>query len=150
MTFQDLGGLGEFVGAFAVVISVIYLAIQIRQNTRSLNSSSYAESAEQAWLVQLAIAQDGELARIWADWIEGKELSREDTVRVESLLSNLFMAGENTFRLYELGLLDSDTWENVFLNAYKAFPPIAVERWRQREGPITKRLLAYLESRHLP
>ncbi len=31
MTLQDLGGLGEFIGAVAVVVSLIYLAVQVRQ-----------------------------------------------------------------------------------------------------------------------
>ena len=34
MTLEDLGNLGEFVGAIGVVVSLVYLALQIRQNTR--------------------------------------------------------------------------------------------------------------------
>ena len=33
----ELGALGEFVGAIAVVVTLIYLAIQIRQNTRTMD-----------------------------------------------------------------------------------------------------------------
>jgi hypothetical protein len=32
LTLQDLGNLGEFVGAVAVVVSLVYLAVQIRQS----------------------------------------------------------------------------------------------------------------------
>jgi len=35
LTLSELGSLGEFVGAVAVVLSLVYLAVQIRQNTRS-------------------------------------------------------------------------------------------------------------------
>lgn len=38
MTLQDLGGLGEFIGVVAVVVSLIYLAVQVRQNTGALNA----------------------------------------------------------------------------------------------------------------
>jgi hypothetical protein len=38
MTLQDLGGLGELIGAVAVVLSLAYLAVQVRQNTRALNA----------------------------------------------------------------------------------------------------------------
>ena len=61
VTLQDLGNIGEFIGAIAVVISLVYLAAQIRQNTRALHSSSYSQAAEQLWLVNLAIAQDHDL-----------------------------------------------------------------------------------------
>ena len=39
MTIIELGALGEFVGAIAVVATLIYLAVQIRQNTRSMDAS---------------------------------------------------------------------------------------------------------------
>jgi hypothetical protein len=60
------------------------------------------------------------------------------------------MAGENAFRLYELGLLRPDTWENVALNAFTGFPPVAYKRWHDRKGSLAQRLLAYLESRGIP
>ena len=34
MTLQDLGNVSQFIGGIAIVISLIYLAIQVRQNTR--------------------------------------------------------------------------------------------------------------------
>ena len=37
MSLEDLGNIGEFVGAIAVVFSLIYLAFNIRQNTRQLS-----------------------------------------------------------------------------------------------------------------
>ncbi len=36
MSIQDWGAIGELIGALAVVISLIYLAVQIRQNTRQM------------------------------------------------------------------------------------------------------------------
>ena len=90
MTLQDLGSLGEFIGAIAVVISLVYLAAQIRQNTRALHSSSYAQSAEQLWLVNLAIAQDRDLARIWTEFVAGEPLTPEDTTRLEASLDCFF------------------------------------------------------------
>ncbi len=44
-TIQMLWSLGEFVGAIAVVATLIYLAIQLRQNTTSVKASAF-----QAWL----------------------------------------------------------------------------------------------------
>ncbi len=38
MTIQDLGAVGDFIGGVAVVITLIYLALQIKQNT-NVNAS---------------------------------------------------------------------------------------------------------------
>jgi len=39
VSIQDWGAIGEIVGALAVVASLIYLAVQIRQNTRQISLS---------------------------------------------------------------------------------------------------------------
>jgi hypothetical protein len=36
MTLMELGALGEFLGAIGVIVTLIYLAVQIRQNTRAM------------------------------------------------------------------------------------------------------------------
>ncbi len=40
MTLQDLGNIGEFVAAIGVIISLVYLARQIRQNTESVRAAA--------------------------------------------------------------------------------------------------------------
>ncbi len=37
MSIMELGALGEFLGSIGVIATLIYLAIQIRQNTHSLD-----------------------------------------------------------------------------------------------------------------
>jgi hypothetical protein len=39
MTITELGAVGELVGAIGVIASLVYLAVQVRQNTRSLAAS---------------------------------------------------------------------------------------------------------------
>jgi hypothetical protein len=40
MTIQDLGSIGELVAAIATVATLVYLALQIRQNTESVKLSA--------------------------------------------------------------------------------------------------------------
>ena len=44
MSLEDLGNIGELVAAIGVIASLIYLAIQIRQNTQSVRSSAVQAS----------------------------------------------------------------------------------------------------------
>jgi len=39
MTIQDWGAIGELVGGVAVIVTLIYLALQVRQNTRQFSRS---------------------------------------------------------------------------------------------------------------
>ena len=68
---QLLGNYGEFVGAIAVVVTLGYLAVQIRQNTRSQDENQKAVVAQSAGDVDLylanwrfEIARDTNLKRI--------------------------------------------------------------------------------------
>ena len=45
MALEQLGNLGEFVAAIAVVVSIFYLAVQMRQNTATVEAAAY-----QTWL----------------------------------------------------------------------------------------------------
>jgi hypothetical protein len=63
MTLQDLGSIGEVVGALAVVVTLIYLAKQIKQNTHAMEEGRRLALAQtyqmrsdalQAMLVQAA------------------------------------------------------------------------------------------------
>ena len=48
---QLLGNYGEFFGAIAVVVTLVYLTTQVRQNTNAIQSSTYASwnEASQSW-----------------------------------------------------------------------------------------------------
>ena len=44
MTLEDLGNLGEFFAALGVLVTLVYLAIQIRQNTHAMRASTFLEA----------------------------------------------------------------------------------------------------------
>lgn len=44
-TIQDLGALGELIGAIGVLITLIYLAHQINQNTQQLHQNTLTAKA---------------------------------------------------------------------------------------------------------
>ena len=47
MTIQDWGAIGELAGGVAVIVTLIYLALQIRQNTRAIRlGTGYAVTEE--------------------------------------------------------------------------------------------------------
>ena len=46
MSLQDLGNIGEFIGAVGVVASLIYLALQIRQNTKAVRRTAHISAVD--------------------------------------------------------------------------------------------------------
>ena len=65
MELQDLGSIGELIAAAATIATLFYLAMQIRQNTRTLRmNAEIAMSHDFAGWIQSAI-DNPELAEIW-------------------------------------------------------------------------------------
>jgi len=66
LTFaQLLGNYGEFAGAIGVVVTLIYVAVQMRHNaaaTRAATAQGLADSINE---INLLLANDAELARIY-------------------------------------------------------------------------------------
>jgi hypothetical protein len=91
VTFQELGGLGEFVGGIGVIVSLLYLARQIRDSSRieRLNAR-YAISQAMSNAFN-RIDEDPDLNRIWiAVRDRGEELNDEDRERLGRFLYRYF------------------------------------------------------------
>ena len=63
---QLLGNYGEFFGAIAVVVTLGYLAIQIRLNTRSSYVTRAAEAVQRLGQIQETIICNSDLATLFA------------------------------------------------------------------------------------
>ena len=55
LTIQDLGALGELLGSVAVLVTLIYLALQTRQNTLAI--SAQLDAARISTLISINLTQ---------------------------------------------------------------------------------------------
>lgn len=107
MTIQELGSLGEFVAAIATLVTLAYLAIQVRHNTRALRSATVREVADGMTQISQAISTHPELASLIVKASEGLEnLSSEERVRYHFLMLMAFRRFETLFVQSILGTID--------------------------------------------
>lgn len=108
LTFaQLLGNYGEFIGAIGVVTTLIYLAIQIRQNTRVTRAASHHAVTDSLNQGNIAVAQDAELAQIWiVGTIDRASLSESERYRLDMLLLSYFHVFDSLFYSANLGTGD--------------------------------------------
>jgi len=117
---QILGNFGELVGALAVVATLIYLAIQIRQNTNTMNegqrltkAQTYHARSAVLYQVMAQIANSGELSDIF---VKAREDGLEALSSSERSRFRLWCLGQvqwfdNMHFQHELGYLDHDWYE---------------------------------------
>jgi hypothetical protein len=108
VTLQDLGSVGELIAAVATVITLLYLAVQIRQNTRAVRGSAIQGMTETS---QFELHWAHELAAVWTKSIERPaELTSAEAWSLNAWLRAALVARQNEFFQYRMGLLDAEIW----------------------------------------
>ncbi len=111
VTFEQLGGLGEFVGALAVVSSLVYVAREIRENSRATRLAAMQSSMLAATNVMALQAQDRDLARvIRVGMADPDELTEDEFQQFRIWLFLVLRVHEDMFVQHKAGVIDDDTW----------------------------------------
>jgi hypothetical protein len=117
MNWDSLGAIAEMVGAIGVIVSLLYVAAQIKQSNRLIQSDAgYAAVAESNRFLELTITEAAVadlLVKLGSDTaITPKEEIRADAM-AERLINNWWLA-ENSFRK---GVIDEEGYQAVVEDA---------------------------------
>lgn len=147
MTLESLGNLGDFIGGIGVVATLVYLAVQVRQNTAALRTASrQAIVTGMRDHVRLALGPGGDsfFHAVEAFPDVSPEEYRHFTTRMNDLL--LFFQGAHA--LHEAGTLEDETYE-AYLGfvAASCSTPGGARYWKQVKEIYTPRMVVALDAR---
>lgn len=111
MTIQDLGAIGDLVGGVAVLVTLIYLAVQIRQNTEvhaSLIRQNFYDATQQQILHGVESTEFNEL--INRSWSTDDELTGGEQTQVWRHMQGVLMGYQGAFEQYKSGALPEKDW----------------------------------------
>ncbi|WP_404790156.1 hypothetical protein [Altericista sp. CCNU0014] len=102
----------SIIQTIAVVISLIYVSIQIRDGSKSVKSQTYQSIISSYAEIEARIGQDSETAKIYYLGCEHPEklCSEEEEIRFTQLICSIFNFFENLHYQYKTGLLDEHLW----------------------------------------
>ena len=125
MNWEAVSAVSQLVGSLAVVVSVLYLAVQLRSSTRVARVAAMDAAAAALRDVTKPFMENAELARIWRTGLENlNALSPEDQARFFHAAHQFLKALETIHYHYVYGLLDAqlcDGWREL-LHHYVATP----------------------------
>lgn len=117
-TIQDFGAAGELVGAIASIVLLVYIAIQIRQNSRTLEHNTRATEAatRQAFTSQdqayLSSSIDPTVLAVAVDKLErGEALSSLERSQLIARQHVNFRVFESAFSQFTRGVLEEGEWD---------------------------------------
>lgn len=112
MSLDSLGNIGEFVGAIGVVISLVYLARQMHQNTLSVRAASFNSMIQNSIRLLEHSFRDSEfaafLARAEAD---PDKLTPHERLRWDSYMTAVYRHFGNLVYQSRVGALDEQMWQ---------------------------------------
>ncbi|MFO1014075.1 MAG: hypothetical protein U1E50_09955 [Caulobacteraceae bacterium] len=149
MSLTEIAEVSQIVGAIAVVVSLIYVAFQLRQTQAALVRAEANATQDQFSAIRLAIVSDPDVARLWRLALEG-EASGEavDELRVEYLIAEQMWASFHVWDRARRGLSASGDWTKT--GARQLVRMLSTERgrtwWSRAKRGLAPAFVADLDS----
>jgi hypothetical protein len=106
LRLTDWASLVEMVGAIGVVISLIYVGVQVRANTDEIRATNRQQLIGRAHSATTSASRNPELADAFAQLSEGKELAPAEMIQYGYFVRALVYDVQEAFLLMEEGRLD--------------------------------------------
>jgi hypothetical protein len=116
MNWDAIGAIGEILGALAVVATLGYLAVQIRQSTAVARASTRQAIAEMSMASASDVVTNPELAEIEFRNMKGEALGEVDRMRIYARAYTGMRHWENIHYQYLSGMLTEDEWRGFRAN----------------------------------
>jgi hypothetical protein len=148
MNWEALGAIGETIGAIAVILTLGYLAVQIRQNTRMLEASVLSATTNAHVAFNHLLGSDAAAARVFQVGLENfPSLSENEQRQFLNLLRAAFISYEHAFFSYRKGLLDAEVWSR-YLRGLKDMLQLSHVSvwWKARKGAYTESFVSAIEQ----
>ena len=136
MSLSDLASLGSFVSGFAVLISLIYLALQVRQAEKNQRAIIHQGRIEQS-ADRLLRLMEPELLKPFMKGLYGRDASTEELEFQQFVFAMAAIAREiaDLYFQNDLGLLDEATLQGQLVPLYAALrSPGGKAFWKLTRG----------------
>ena len=147
MTIQDWGALGELVGGIAIIVSLIYVGLQIRQGTTAAQSATNQAFSAQYSEVMFKLTEP-DFREIWWRGKDGlKQLKGSEQAAYIAFIGAIMRMYESFHLQRKAGTFDPqlfDSWMNQAIDLFGLQG--ARDYWEIRRHQFTPEFVEYLEA----
>lgn len=115
VNWDALGAIGEIAGAVGVIVSLLYLAGQVRSNARQVRHAAAQSVLDKLNSLITQLAFTAGAGDVWTRGLSGLDALRDDEerVRFSSMLMQAFRAYEEVFHYRNAGLMEDWAWTHT-------------------------------------
>ena len=151
MSLEQLAALGELVGGLGVIATLLFLALEVRNNSRILRANAKTAGMESFANYNEMIATDPFIAPLIQAVLrgEGAQLDDVEMFRFTTAVRALIQRMEAQYFQYVEGLVDEEYWtqRRVWLKGFLDNP--ALSEWWAREAKssqVTEQFVRHINS----
>lgn len=130
MSWDAIGAVAEVVGALGVILSLLYLAAQIRQGLTTAEDTATKEIIASVMVQLNAMAEKSNRSSITSGLIDYRNLSGDEKVTFDSLMTSLLMIVSSSFMSNKANLLTDELfsgWSGYLQPRF--FPYSGMREW---------------------
>jgi hypothetical protein len=112
MSLEQLSYLAQIVGSVGVVFSLVFVGLQVRQNTAALQRNEHNSTMAQWTVIRMAIAGNRDIAELMTAGLRGEStLDEADQLRLEQMLQEHLWASFHIWDRTQRGVFEKGTFE---------------------------------------
>jgi hypothetical protein len=151
MDIESFTAVAELIGAIAIIVTLVYLAIEIRQNTATVNTARYDTITAGFNEINCIIISDPELPPLFnRGMLDPSSLTDDEKARMAFIFRTYYNQFYKLYRLYSSGGLPKREWDTyakqcaqffgspggkIFLSSNPDYPEIAQAVLDYSSGP---------------
>ena len=112
MSFEQISYLAQIVASVGVIVSLIFVGLQIRQNTGVLQRNEHNSTMAQWTVIRMAIARNRDIAELMTAGLHGERaIDAADQLRLEQMLAEQAWAAFHIWDRTRRGIFPKGTFE---------------------------------------
>jgi hypothetical protein len=148
MNWEAVSAVAELIGVLVVVISLIYVALQVRQNTQTVRAGTELETGRLWSELHSRMAHSPDMADIWdKGHTNADELTTTEKRKFIWFVAEYFFLVESLFRQREAEYLSKESWtQHRATAAGMLLNPLISSWWESGVSPYSAEFKTNLDN----
>ena len=139
MNWDAVSAIAELLGSAAVVITLIFVIVQLKQNSSAVKNATTQAGSDTYTEIMTSLVSDPDLFDIYFRGIRStEELSKSEYARFEIIILNMLRMADMQFRQHQNGGGDEEHWDSIRRSLVGLLQmPGAYASWQRQKGVFT-------------
>ena len=149
MNWEAVSAIAEWLGVILIVVSLAYVALQIRQNTHAMRAVTELETGRIWSELHARMAHSPDMVDIWDKGLtDPANLAPTEKRRFIWFVAEYFHVVENLYRQRELGFLSLESWlQHEKVAAGLLVHPLLKSWWRSGVSSYSNEFRGAIDDR---